>query len=89
MVPNKMFKTFDESILDQYPVLKDSLKPNDRYPELENVLNKRYFNLPSGSFNSKVIICQGKIVKRVYETPKGQVISLSSKSTNLFSDNAA
>ena len=89
MVIKKSFKHFDDSILERHPDLKEALKPNDQYPELKNILQGRPCNLPVGSFNTKVIINDGKIVERVYKTPRGQVISLFSKSSNLFFSEAA
>ena len=83
------FKTFDDALLERHPELKDVLKPNDQYPELKHILKKQTFNLPIGSFNSKVIINDGEIVERVYKTPKGKVISLFSKSSNMFFHQAA
>ena len=72
----KSTKKFDDTFLNQYPDLKDALKPRDQYPELQEVLNTRSNNLPVGSINTKIIISEGEVVKRVYETPKGEVISL-------------
>ena len=83
------FKTFDDELLERHPELKDVLKPNDQYPELKHILKNRPINLPIGSFNSKVIINDGEIVERVYKTPKGKVISLFSKSSNMFFHQAA
>ena len=80
---------FDDAILDIHPELKEVLKPNDHYPELENLLKKRSLNLPSGSMNTKVIINDGEIVERVFKTPKGQVISLFSKPSNVIFDQVA
>ena len=82
------FKVFDDALLERHPDLKEVLKPNDQYPELKHVLKNRPINLPIGSFNSKVIINDGEIVERVYKTPKGKVVSLSSKS-NMFFHQAA
>ena len=74
MVLTKKFKAFDDAILDLHPELKKVLKPNDQYPELENILKIRSANLPSGSLNTKVIINDGEIVERVFKTPMGQVV---------------
>ena len=82
----KKFKAFDDAILDLHPDLKDFLKPNDQYPELEHILKNRSANLPAGSFNTKVIINDGEIVERVFKTPMGQVVSLFSKSSNVIPD---
>ena len=79
MVLIKKFKAFDDAIFDLHPDLKEVLKPNDHYPELESILTNRSVNLPAGSINTKVIINGGEIVKRVFETPMGQVVSLLSK----------
>ena len=83
VLPTK-FKAFDDAILDLYPELKEVLKPNDQYPELEILLKKRSVNLPSGSLNTKVIINNGEIVERVFKTPKGQVVSLFSRPSNVI-----
>ena len=69
MVLLKRFKAFDDSILDLHPDLKEFLKPNDQYPELEHILKNRPANLPVGSLNTKVIINDGEIVERVFKTP--------------------
>ena len=41
MVLTKKFKAFDDAILDLHPDLKEVLKPNDHYPELEHILKKK------------------------------------------------
>ncbi len=69
--------------------LKEVLLHNDHYTELKNILQIRPSRLPIGSLNTKVIINDGEIVERVYKTPNGQVVSLYSKSSNSFSDQAA
>ena len=89
MVFTKRFKSFDDTLLESHPELKKVLKPNDTYPELKNVLKNRPVNFPNGSFNTKVIINDGQIVERVYKTPQGQVVSIFSKSSNIFFDQAA
>ena len=89
MVLTKKFKAFDDAILDLHPDLKEVLKPNDQYPELENLLKKGSVNLPSGSLNTKVIINDGEIVERVFKTPMGQVVSLFSKPSNVILDKVA
>ena len=61
MVAKKKIKDFKN--LDQFPNLKEAVVPAIK-------------TLPSGSMNTKVIINDGKIVERVYETPKGEIISL-------------
>ena len=83
------FKSFDDVLLELHPELKEVLKPNDQYPELKHILRNRPVKLPIGSFNLKVIINDGEIVERVYKTPKGEVVSLFSKSSNIFSYQAA
>ena len=82
------FNAFDDALLERHPDLKEVLKPNDHYPELMHVLKNNPNNLPIGSFNSKVIINNGEIVERIYKTPKGNVVSLFSKS-NMFFHQAA
>ena len=89
MVLTKKFKAFDDAILDLHPELKEVLKPNDQYPELDNLQKKRSVNLPSGSLNTKVIINDGEIVERVFKTPMGQVVSLFSKPSNIILDKVA
>ena len=89
MVLTKKFKHFDETIFDTNPDLKKVLRPNDKYPELEQILKNKHINLPDGSLNTKVIINNGVIVKRVFETPLGQVVSLFSKTSNVIFDRAA
>tara|TARA_Y100001968_G_C19136126_1_gene609180 strand:- start:466 stop:681 length:216 start_codon:yes stop_codon:yes gene_type:complete len=71
MVAKKKIKDFKE--LDQFPDLKEALVPSIK-------------TLPSGSMNTKVIINEGEIIERVYETPKGEIISLF---PNEFSKKAA
>ena len=61
MVAKKRIKEFKN--LDQFPDLKESLVPAIK-------------TLPYGSMNTKVIINEGKIVERIYKTPKGEIISL-------------
>tara|TARA_Y100001968_G_scaffold304639_1_gene319810 strand:- start:472 stop:741 length:270 start_codon:yes stop_codon:yes gene_type:complete len=89
MVLTKKFKAFDDRLLDRHPELIEFLKPRDHYPELKKILNTRIGNLPDGSLNTKVIINEGKIVERVYKTPKGKVLSLFPKPSNIFFDQAA
>ena len=89
MVLTKKFKAFDDAILDLHPDLKEVLKPNDHYPELEHILRNRSTNLPAGSLNTKVIINDGEIVERVFKTPMGQVVSLFSKPSNVILDQVA
>ena len=61
MLPKKNFTEFKN--LDQFPDLKEALVPAVK-------------TLPSGSRNTKIIINGGEIVERVYETPKGAIISI-------------
>jgi len=89
MVLTKKFKAFDDAILDLHPELKEVLKPNDQYPELEILLKKSFLNLPFGSLNTKVIINDGEIVERVFKTPMGEVVSLFSKPSNVILDKVA
>ena len=71
MVAKKKIKDFKD--LDQFPDLKEALVPAIK-------------TLPSRSMNTRVIINEGEIVERVYKTPRGELISLSS---NEFSKKAA
>tara|TARA_B100001113_G_C20586047_1_gene395303 strand:- start:243 stop:512 length:270 start_codon:yes stop_codon:yes gene_type:complete len=89
MVLTKKFKPFDDALLDRYPDLKDFLKPNDNYPEIKQILKNSSVNLPDGSLNTKIVINQGEIVERVFKTPMGQVVSLSSKQSNVNLDHVA
>ena len=89
MVLKNKFKAFDDTILDLHPDLKEVLKPNDQYPELEHILNKISANLPAGSLNTKVIINDGEIVERVFMTPIGHVVSLFPKTSNVILDQVA
>ena len=83
MVFTYKIRPFDETIFDKHPDLKDFLKPNDHYPELEYILKNRSKGLPVGSINIKVIINDGKVVERVFKTPMGHVVSLFSKKLNV------
>ena len=85
----KKYKPFDDTILDLYPELSESLKPNDKYPELKHVMQNTSSNLPHGSLNTRVVINGGEIIERVYKTPKGQIISLLANSSNILLDHAA
>ena len=89
MVFTKKFKTFDDSILDLHPDLKEHLKPNDQYPELESIQKNRTANLPAGSLNTKLIMIDGEIIERVFKTPMGQVVSIFSKPTKVVLDQVA
>ncbi len=80
---------FDDQILDLHPDLREALKPNDQYPELDHILKNRFVNLPAGSLNTKVIINDGEIVERVFKTPMGKVVSLSSKPSKVILDQVA
>ena len=71
MVAKKKIKDFNN--LDNYPDLKEALVPAIK-------------TLPLGVRNTKVIINEGEIVERVYETPKGEIISLF---VNKISEEAA
>ena len=66
-----------------------SSNKNISFKQLEQILNNRFEHLPAGSMNTKVIINDGKIVERVFETPMGQVISLFSKRSNVSLDQVA
>ena len=89
MILKKKYKAFDDSILELHPDLKEVLKPNDHYPELELILKNRSPELPAGSLNTKVVINHGEIVERVFKTPMGHVISLFSNPSNSILDQAA
>ena len=89
MVAKKKSRLLSNALLDQYPDLKDALKPSDHYAELKEVLKINVDNLPHGSLNTKIIINAGEIVERVYRTPNGEIISLFPKPSNIFFDKAA
>ena len=55
--------------------IKD-FKNLDKYPELKEALISGIRTLPKGSKNTKVIISEGKIIERIYITPRGVIISL-------------
>ena len=40
-------KNFDDTFLNQYPDLKDALKPSDQYPELQQALKTKPNNIPT------------------------------------------
>tara|TARA_Y100001968_G_C18997790_1_gene544403 strand:- start:68 stop:295 length:228 start_codon:yes stop_codon:yes gene_type:complete len=48
----------------------------DKYPDLKQALVPSIKTLPKGSYNTKVIINDGEVVKRVYKTPTGEIITL-------------
>ena len=48
----------------------------EEYPDLKKAVVPAIMTLPSGSKNTKIIINEGKVIERVYETPKGELISL-------------
>ena len=56
--------------------IKD-FKDLDQFPDLKEALVPAIKTLPSGSMNTKVIINKGAIVERIYQTPKGEMISFS------------
>ena len=61
MVSKKKSINFND--LENYPDLKESFKPAIK-------------RIPSGSMTTKIIINEGVVVERIYETPKGEIISL-------------
>ena len=65
--------------------IKD-FKNLDEYPDLKKAVVPALMTLPSGSKNTKIIINEGIVVERVYQTPKGELISLF---TNPVSKEAA
>ena len=89
MVIKRKFRAFDDSILELHPDLKEFLKPNDNYPEVRSILMNKLSDLPTGSLNTKVIINNGKVVERVFKTPKGQKVSLFSRASNVNVDQVA
>ena len=48
----------------------------DEYPDLQKALVPIFKTLPLGSINTKIIIHEGEVVERVYQTPDGEIISL-------------
>ena len=61
--------------MDPKKKIKD-FKDLDKYPDLREALIPVVETLPPGSLNTKLIIYEGEIVERVYETPKGEIISI-------------
>ena len=55
--------------------IKD-FKNLDKFPDLKKALVPSFKTLPLGSMNTKVIINEGEIVERIYQTPNGEIISL-------------
>tara|TARA_Y100001968_G_C19441352_1_gene762706 strand:- start:2225 stop:2440 length:216 start_codon:yes stop_codon:yes gene_type:complete len=53
----------------------------EKFPDLKEALVPVAKTLPEGSMNTKVIIIKGKVVERVYVTPKGEIITLFSNTT--------
>ena len=86
MVLKKNLRIFNDVILDNHPDLKESLKPNDHYPELDNIAQKSCLDIPDGSLTTKLFINKGLIVGRVFKTPNGNCVSLFSNSSNVFHD---
>ncbi len=58
----------------------------DEFPDLQKALVPSFKTLPLGSINTKVIINEGEVVERVYQTPAGEIISLF---PNLITEEAA
>ena len=54
----------------------NDFKNLDQYPDLKKALIHSINALPSGSMNTKVIINEGEVIERVYQTPNGEIISL-------------
>ena len=48
----------------------------DAFPDLKKALVPSFKTLPLGSMSTKVIINEGAIVERIYQTPNGEIISL-------------
>ena len=69
MIVKKRFRAFNDALLDLHPELKKVLKPSDQYPELKLFKKNIKGELPFGSLNTKVIINDGEIVERIYQTP--------------------
>ena len=88
MVSKKKFKSFDDTIFDLHPDLKEFLKPNDNYPELDHI-KKKSTNLPDGSLTTKVIVTKGEVVERVFKTPTGDMVSFFSRVSNSNFDQVA
>ena len=65
--------------------IKD-FKDLDQFPDLKIAVVPAVETLPQGSMNTRVIINEGEIVERVYETPNGEIISIL---VNDFSQEAA
>ncbi len=67
MASKKKIKDFNN--LDEFPDLKKALVPSIK-------------TLPLGSINTKVIINDGEVVERVYQTPNGEILSLFPNTIN-------
>ena len=89
MVLKNKYRPFDNDLLCRYPDLRECLKPNDLYPELENINKNISVNLPAGLFNTKIIINQGEIVERVFKTSEGRDFSLFYESSNVIINQVA
>ena len=48
----------------------------DAIPDLKKALVPSFKTLPLGSMSTKVIINEGAIVERIYQTPNGEIISI-------------
>ena len=48
----------------------------DKSPDLQESTATKETTLPTGSYNTKIIISKGEIIERIYKTPKGKVVSL-------------
>ena len=44
--------------------------------DLKKALVPSIKTLPLGSINTKIIISEGKVIERLYETPNGEIISI-------------
>ena len=53
----------------------------DEFPDLKKAVVPSVKTLPFGSMNTKVIINEGEVIERVYQTPNGEIISLFPNTT--------
>tara|TARA_Y100001968_G_scaffold207272_1_gene190499 strand:+ start:128 stop:343 length:216 start_codon:yes stop_codon:yes gene_type:complete len=48
----------------------------EKFPDLKKALVPSVKTLPLGSMNTKLIMNEGEVVERVYQTPNGEIISI-------------
>tara|TARA_B100000579_G_C22807956_1_gene843562 strand:+ start:205 stop:411 length:207 start_codon:yes stop_codon:yes gene_type:complete len=53
----------------------------DEFPDLKQAVVPSLKTLPVGTINTKIIVNEGEIIERVFQTPRGEVISLFTNQT--------